>query len=53
MSNNTYINMAKGKYTARSFQQNNACPPLPQIKEETLKTQEKVRRIQQKDLVSC
>jgi len=41
MSNNTYINKAKGKYTARSFQQNNACPPLPQIKQETLKTQEK------------
>lgn len=42
MSNNTYINKTKGKYTARSFQQNNACPPLPQIKQETLKTQEKI-----------
>jgi hypothetical protein len=42
MSNNTYINKAKGKYTARSFQQNNVCPPTPLNKiNETLKIQEK------------
>jgi hypothetical protein len=29
MSHNTYINKAKDKFTARSFQQNNACLLTP------------------------
>jgi len=41
MSNNTYINKAKDKYTARSFQQNNACAPTPPNKIRNIKNTRK------------
>ena len=51
MSNNTYINKAKGKYTARSFQQNNACPPTHPNKIRNIKnTRKKLKECNKKIL---